>query len=454
MTSKLVREREASHAALDAEDVVVDSEHVEVTGIGITSGGCLDGNLRVIDAREVASTGRLVLFGLERERVRVDTGVGRPRVVLEGLHLVEVLTRLLLHTVLAVKHKLHRFDGTNILFREFVRGECTIGTHLKEGGTRHGSRDERVSSRDRGGVGLEDDVADGSLVGEVPQTGTGNAGVEAPDQLLDGVVVREADLLGATVDGNGVNTGVLDLLDQVFVTLLGESPSFFRVQVDVVGPHLEGGPIGVDGELIGQVEIQTDFMVLQRNQGKRQTGVAVEEEDQREEHLGTDRGGHLTPRSLLGLVQVKLRVQAPPLLVVLVNALTTDGQLDILDGTFSRPAGIGSGVTGDSRETGLSLEFDVHVTDEVTVTGDSHGHATGGRGGTVNGLLDVLHGEVCVAAVDRLEKSYLRVSGKVDVLGAVSDELHETTGHFELLYYIPTFYFIREKLGAIFPRLT
>jgi hypothetical protein len=59
-----------------------------------------------------------------------------------------------------------------------------------------------------------------------------------------------------------------------------------------------------------------------------------------------------------------------------------------------------------------------------------------------------------VAAVDRLEKSYLRVSGKVDVLGAVSDELHETTGHFELLYYIPTFYFSREKLGTIFPRLT
>ena len=374
--------------------------------------------------------------------------------MLEGLHLVEVLTRLLLHAVLPVEHKLHRFDGTNILFRELVRGECTCGTQLKERGTRHGRRDERVGISDRGGVGLEDDVGDGSLVGEVPQTGTGNAGVEAPDQLLDGVVVREADLLGATVDGNGVNTGVLDLLDQVFVTLLGESATLFRVQVDVVGPHLEGGPIGVDVELIGQVEIQTDFMVLQRNQGKRQTGVAVEEEDQREEHLGTDRGGHLTPRSLLGLVQVKLRVQAPPLLVVLVNALTTDGKLDILDGTFGHPAGIGRGVTGESRDTGLSLEFDVHVTDEVTVTGDSHGDASGGRGGTVDGLLNVLHGEVCVAAVDRLEESYLRVSGKVDVLGAVSDELHETTGHFELLYYIPTFYFNREKLGTIFPHLT
>jgi hypothetical protein len=454
VTSKLVREREASHSALDAEDVVVDREHVEVTGIGITSGGCLDGNLRVIDAREVASTGRLVLFGLERERVRVDTGVGRPGVVLEGLHLVEVLTRLLLHAVLPVEHKLHRFDGTNILFREFVRGERTTGTHLKERGTRHGSRDERVSSRDRGGVGLEDDVTVGSLVGEVPQTGTGNAGVEAPDQLLDGVVVREADLLGATIYEYGVNTGVLDLLDQVFVTLLGESLSLLRVEVDVVGVHLEGGPIGVDGEVGRQVEIQTDFVVLQRNQGKRQTGVAVEEEDQREEHLGTDRGGHLTPRSLLGLVQVKLRVQAPPLLVVLVNALTTDGKLNILDGAFGHPAGIGSGVIGGGRDTGLSLEFDIHVTDKVTVTGDSHGHAAGGRGGTVDGLLNVLHREVCVAAVNRLEEGDFRVTCEVDILGTVSYELHETTGHFVLLYYTPTFYFIREKHGTIFPHLT
>jgi hypothetical protein len=421
---------------LDAEDVVVDSEHVEVTGIECTSGGCLDGNLRVIDAREVARTGRLVLFGLERERVRVDTGVRRTGVVLEGLHLVVVLTRLLLHTVLAVKHKLHRVDGTDILFRELVRGECTTGTHLKERGTRHGRRDERVGIRDRGRVGLEDDFSDGRPVGEVPQLGTGKSGVEAPDQLLDGVVVREADLLGATVHGNGVNASVLDLLDQVFVTLLGESPSLFCVQVDVISPHLESGPVGVDVELIGQVEIQTDFMVLEGDQRERQTGVAVEEEDQREEHLGIDRGGHLTPGSLLGLVQVKLGVQTPPLLVVLVNALTTDGKLDILDGTFSRPAGIGGAVVGGSRDTGLSLEFDVHVTDEVTVTGDSHGDAPGVRGGTVNGLLDVLHGEVSVAAVDRLEKSYLRVSGKVDVLGAVSDELHETTGHFELLYYI------------------
>jgi len=408
---------------------------VEVTGIGITSGGCLDGNLRVIDAREVARARGLVFLGLKREGIRIDTGVRGPGVVLEGLHLVVVLTRLLLHAVLTVKHKLHGVDCTDILFRELVRGECTASTNLEEGGTGLGRRDERVRSLNRRRVGLEDDVIDGRIVGEVPQLGTGNTGVKAPDQLLNGVVVREADLLSATVDGNRVNASVLDLLNQVFVPLLREPATLFRVQVDVVSPDLECGTIRVDGKLIGQVEIQTNFMVLKRDQGERQTGVAVEEENQGEEHLGTDRGGHLTPRSLLGLVQVKLRVQTPPFLVVLVDALATDGKFDILDRAFSRPAGIGSRIAGGSRDTALSLEFDIHVTDKVTVTGDSHGDASGVRGGTVDGLLDVLHREVCVATVDRLEKSNLRVSGKVDVLGAIGDELHETTGHFELLYY-------------------
>jgi hypothetical protein len=36
-----------------------------------------------------------------------------------------------------------------------------------------------------------------------------------------------------------------------------------------------------------------------------------------------------------------------------------------------------------------------------------------------------------VALVFGLEEGHLRVTGKVDILGAVSYELHKTTGHFE-----------------------
>ncbi len=77
-----------------------------------------DLDLRVVDAGEVAGAGGLVLLGLEREGVRVDTGVGVARVVVVGLHLVEVLALLLLETVLAVEDELEGRKGTRGLLGE------------------------------------------------------------------------------------------------------------------------------------------------------------------------------------------------------------------------------------------------------------------------------------------------------------------------------------------------
>jgi len=88
---------------LDSENIVVRGEHVHGGGIGVVH---CDRNLGVINAREVAGTGGLVLLGLEREGVGVHTGHGVASVVLEGLHLVEVLTLLLLEAVLTVENKL------------------------------------------------------------------------------------------------------------------------------------------------------------------------------------------------------------------------------------------------------------------------------------------------------------------------------------------------------------
>jgi hypothetical protein len=429
VTSKLVREGEASHTRLDAEDVVVDREHVERGHGGVSLRGN-DGHLRVIDAREVACAGRLVLFGLERERVRVDTGHGGTGVVVVGLHLVEVLTGLLLETVLAVEHELHGLDRTDSLL---VEGGKSTGDAIQQLG---GVTGIKVGVRaDEGGGAVRDGSRhDGiGILGEVPRGAVGHVSLGgAPHEFLDGVVVRQTDLLGRIGSSKCVRSGMLNLFNQVFMTLLRESATLFRVQVDVVGPHLEGlRGVHVQFELRRQVEIQTDFVVLEGDEGQCQTGVAVEEEDQGKEHLGIITSGHLTPRSLLGVVEVQLGVHAPPLLVVLVDALTTDGQFNILDRTLGNPlVGEGTSVGGDIGEV-RGLHFNVHVSDEITVTGDGHGHATGVTGGTVDSLFDVFHREVCVAAVDRLEESNLRVSGKVNILGTVSDELHETTGHFE-----------------------
>jgi hypothetical protein len=130
-TNKLVGEGEASHARLDAEDVVVGGEHVHGSR---GTGTHLDGNLRVIDAREVAGTGGLMLFGLERERVRVHTGVGAATVVVVRLDLVEVLSLLLLEAVLAVEDKFEGVELTRRLFSE--GGGATTGTNLHHRDTR------------------------------------------------------------------------------------------------------------------------------------------------------------------------------------------------------------------------------------------------------------------------------------------------------------------------------
>ncbi len=415
---------------MDAEDVVVSREHVHGDRVvGGTRGDNLD--LRVIDAREVAGTGGLMLLGLEREGVRVDTGVGAAGGVVEGLHLVEVLTRLFLETVLAVEDELEGVEGTDFFFGEL--GGCGETTQNHRG-TRGRGVNETVRAivvmRQELLVGFEDDVVVARLGGEVPHTVVCLGVGEAPHQFLDGVVVRQADLLGTTVSSDGIGTGVLHLLDQVFMTLLGEPATLFGVQVHVVGPHLEHGRVQVGGEVGRQVEIHTDFVVLERNQRQVQSGVPVEEEDEGQvDSLAITRGGHLTPSGLLGLVQVKLRVHAPPLLVVLVDALATDGQFNVVDGTLGNPVAIGGGFGLGSRLIGLQL--DVHVTNQITVARNSDGHAAGVGGGTVHGLFDVLHREVSVALVFGLEEGNFGVTGKVDVLGAVSYELHKTTGHFE-----------------------
>jgi hypothetical protein len=398
--------------------------------VGGTAGGGVLGDLdlRVVDAGEVAGAGGLVLLGLEGEGVGVDTGEGGTSVVVVGLHLVEVLALLLLETVLAVEDEFEGVEGTMGVLGEGL--VTTLVAERKEGRTDGGKGHEAVGGSGVGS-GLEDNIGVGGDVGEVPERVLvgGNVG-EAPHKLLNGVVVGEADLLGLAL-GHGVNTSVLDLLDEVLVTLLGEAAALLGVKVDVVGPHLEDGGVKEGVEVGGEVEIDADLVVLEGDEGEVETGVAVEEEDEGEvDSLAGSGSGHLTPVSLLGLVEVKLGVETPPLLVVLVHTLTADGKLDGGDRTLGDPVAVIN--LGGGRGVGRRrLELDVHVTDKITVAGNSHGDATGVGGSTVDGLLDVLHREVSVALVLRLVEGNLGVTGKVDVLSAVSYELHETTGHCE-----------------------
>ena len=122
----LVRERQSSHPTLYAENVVVDREHVErwVRERRVSEVLQRNRNLRVVDSGEVARTSWLMLFWLQRKRVRVDTWVWRARVMVEWLHLVKVFTGLFLESVLTVQHQFERTDWTD-------RSRCRHGTFFR-----------------------------------------------------------------------------------------------------------------------------------------------------------------------------------------------------------------------------------------------------------------------------------------------------------------------------------
>jgi len=470
LSVRLVGEGQAAHARLDAQDVVVHREHLLQRGGG--SALDVDRHLGVINAREVASAGWLVLLGLQREAVAVHTWVWHTAVVLVWLVLVKVLAGLLLEAVLTVQHQLEvvqRADlhgaGERAAGRQGVGGALLnpedTGRQVRAQLSTSGGEDVGVQAGSAHGVGQgaggvhwqgrAGHVHVGRAGGEVPQGVVGRgAGVDvAPDQLLHWVVERQTDGLGSWGaggggggrQGDGITAGVLHLLNQVLVTLLGEAAALLGVQVHVVGPHLEhlAAAAEVVAEVAGQVEVQADLVVLQGNQGQVQAGVAVEEEQQGQVHavhvggVGEHHGarGHLAVVDLLALGEEQLGVQAPPGLVVLVNALATDGQLNIGDRTLGHPVGVDAGVGGRQVRVGRlgGRQADVHVTDQVAVAGDGHGHAATVGGGAVHRLLDVLHRKVGVALVHGLEESHLGLARQVHILRAVSNELHQTTCH-------------------------
>ena len=125
-----------------------------------------------------------------------------------------------------------------------------------------------------------------------------------------------------------------------------------------------------------------------------------------------------------------------PLAVVLVDALAADLELDALDEVVANPvepAELGTRAVGrlqgDRRERGLEVD----AVDQVTVALDRARHTLAEARGAVERVLDGLHGEVGVAAVHDLKEGDLGVAREVNILGAVSDELHKsTTSHLDI----------------------
>jgi len=406
-----------------------------------------------------------VLLGLEGERVDVDADRRHVGVVLERLDLVEVASLANLEAVVAVE--LEQGRDARVLARHALKARDGVA-RLQHGPVPPVAEVERLLALPR--------VDDAVVAADI------RVALDNPHELLARVVEVQLELVGGARDGLAARE--LEGLDEVLVGDLGELAALVRVEVDVVHVERGGRQVGgVDavadrvevardlrGDLVAQVaevvELQVDahLVVLERDERERQARVAAEPELQRdvervlrravEDLRGRVRlaaravivarltaldeevrqlrhvANHLGIAALLARLLRELIPDVQPLSVVLVDALAADLELDALDEVVTNPvepAELGARAVrrleGDRRERGLEVD----AVDQVTVALDRARHTLAEARRAVERVLDGLHGEVGVAAVDDLKEGNLGVAREVNVLGTVSDELHQAT---------------------------
>jgi len=404
-----------------------------------------------------------VLLRLQGEGVHIDTNSGDVGVVLVRLDQVEVLALALIKSIVAVELDLGSHN------RVVARQALNTG---------HGVA--RLQHRAIPPIGVV--VALLALVGVDGGIGAvyERITLNNPHELLARVVEVHLDLVGR--GGHRLTAGELELLNQVLVRDLGEASALIRVQVDVVNiqgrrDQARGGHTVTDGVLVrrrggGVVEAQIgqllelqpdlDLVVLEGDQGQSKTRVAAEPELQGnvQSVLRGARGNlvegvglrvvgagsiaalttldeqvdqlrhvanHLGITGLLTSLLGELVPDVEPVTIVLVDLLATNLNIHVVDQVVTDPVQPPELSTRAVRGLESNLGqggLEVDTVDQVTITRDGALNLLAEVGSTREGLLDGLHGEVGVATVDDLEEGNLRVTGKVDILCAVSDELH------------------------------
>jgi hypothetical protein len=383
-----------------------------------------------------------VILRLEGERIHVDTNSGDVGVVLVGLHQVEVLALTLGESVMTVELDLGEHD--RVLAGEALNAGHGV-TRVEDGAI----PPVRVVE----GLLALPGVDGGSIAGEE------RVALDNPDKLLARVVEVELDLVGRGRDGLGASE--LELLDEVLVGDLGEAPALISIEVDVIDIERGRDEAGVgnavaDGvggntsavgvvpaeiaELV-ELELDLDLVVLEGDQGEGEARVAAEPELEGDVEsvlrgaladlsgstglsvglavgiavLTTlledvdelrDVTNHLGVTGLLTGLLGELIPDVEPVTVVLIDLLSTDLEVDVVDEVVTNPVEPPElstrtirGLEGDLGEGALEVD----PVDQISVTGDSALHLAAEVGGSVEGLLNSLHGEVGVAPVDDLE---------------------------------------------------
>jgi len=404
-----------------------------------------------------------VLLWLESERVHVDANRWDVGVVLVRLDPVEVVAVANLEAVVAVELEETR-DG-------WVLAGHTLDT--SDGVT-------RLEHAAVPPVRVVERLLTLPWVDDVVVARHERVTLDDPDKLLAWVVKVQLELVGR--GGDRLTTSELQNIDEVLVRDLGELAALVRVEVDVVDIERGGGEtaladavadrVGVRGVRVipadivegVELEVDADLVVLEGDQRQSKTWVAAEPELQRDvqgvhrrargddlrsegltaiavvvasratlvqevRELG-DVANHLGITGLLAGLLSELVPNVKPVTVLLVNALTTDLNLNIVNDVVTDPVEPTELSARTVRRLELHLRqgsLEVHAVNEITVALDGAGDLLAEVRGAVKRVLDRLHGEVGVAAVHYLEESDLRVASQVHVLGAVSDKLHKSS---------------------------
>jgi len=311
-----------------------------------------------------------VLLRLQGKRVNVDADRGDVGVVLIRLNQVEVVAVANLEAVVAVELE-ERGDGR------------VLAGHALDAG----NRVTRLEHRAIPPVRVVERllalplVDDGIIARHVRVT------LDDPDKLLARVVEVQLQLVGRR--GDRLLTSILEDVDQILVRDLGELAALISVEVDVIDIERRSGKAAladtvadrvrvrgvrvVPAQVVKGVELEVDahLVILEGDQRQSQTRVAAEPELQRDVEgvhrgaRGDDLGGerlttvaivvarraalveevrelghvadHLGIASLLTRLLGELVPDVKPITVVLVDALATNLDLDVVDEVVTDP---------------------------------------------------------------------------------------------------------------------
>jgi len=421
---RLVGVREATHAAHDAEHVVVDGVHADLGRA--TRADRVNGHRELqrglVDTREVARARRLVLLRLEGEGVHADArGSRRAAVVLVRLHVREVTSLTLSEAVLAVELQLGDLNralarATRARVEDDLR-EQVVGRVLEQVGlvvaggvevrVQPARTVERGTDRDAqtGDIRATVRTADGrdaeaSSAADVRRdtrlAAQGTAGEHVHDHTLRREVVGVVERLAA-VDLGDVRGGRQRAVNER-VTLAHPDQLLHRVvevQLDLVRARRDR---------LGTRELQLLDEVLVRLLGEAATLLRVQVDVVDVERRGRQRLDRRRDRARAELVVAAVG----PLL-----ELHIDADLVVLEGDQR---------DGQARVTAEpELERDVERAGRGAGTGGTRVRQLGTGTGDVQGIaLAVLHQHEVVRVADHLVEGLDRA----DVLGQLRPDLH------------------------------